>query len=29
MHPDDYCDVDDDWQIEMLLFITFRDDYLR
>ena len=27
MHPDDYCDVD--WQIEMLLFIIFRDDYLR
>ena len=29
MHPDDYCDVDNDWQIEMLLLITFRDDYLR
>ena len=27
MHPDDYCDVDDDWQIEMLLFITFREDH--
>ena len=27
IHPDDYCDVD--WQIEMLLFIIFRDDYLR
>ena len=29
MHPGDYCDVDNDWQIEMPLFITFRDDYLR
>ena len=29
MHPDDYCDLDNDWQIEMLLLITFRDDYLR
>ena len=29
MHPNEYCDVDNDWQIEMLLFIKFRDDYLR
>ena len=29
MHPDDYCDLDNDWQIEMLLLITYRDDYLR
>ena len=28
MHPGDYCDVDNDWQIEMLLYIIFRDDYL-